>query len=162
MSEITSTATEIKAGVIESELSKHGVYASVTRGPSMKPLFKTARDMVIVKKPDRPLKKYDVVLYTGAKNRYTMHRIIAVRENEYLIRGDNTYRIEHIPKENIIGVLTEFNRKGKHHTVSDRGYIIYSRVWNFLYPVRFCLYKIRRLLGKLYRLIFKKAPPVKR
>ena len=157
MSEITSTATEIKAGVIESELSKHGVYASVTRGPSMKPLFKTARDMVIVKKPDRPLKKYDVVLYTGAKNRYTMHRIIAVRDNEYLIRGDNTYRIEHIPKENIIGVLTEFNRKGKRHSTEELSFKIYSMVWNFIYPVRYVCFKtyvpLRRFAGRVYHKI---------
>ena len=157
MSELNSTAADTQVGLIEGELLKHGVYASVTRGPSMKPLFKTARDMVIVKKPTRELKKYDVVLYTGAKNRYTMHRIIAVRENEYLIRGDNTYRIEHIPKENIIGVLTEFNRKGKRHSTEELSFKIYSRVWNFIYPVRYICFSVympcRRFAGKVYHKI---------
>ena len=77
-------------GIIESELEKHGSYASVTRGDSMRPLFKTNRDMVIIKKVDRPLKKYDVVLYTGAKNKYTMHRIVGEKNGVFLIRGDNT------------------------------------------------------------------------
>ena len=156
---MTENSTSAVSGIVEAELEKHGVYASVTKGVSMRPLFKTNRDMVIIKKPPRELKKYDVVLYTGAHNKYTMHRIIAVREREYLIRGDNTYRIEHIPKENIIGILTEFNRKGKRHTTYERGFKIYSRVWNFIYPIRFVWMKIylppRRLAGKIYRKIFK-------
>ena len=157
MSESKSSFEPMPDGLIEGELLKHGAYASITRGPSMQPLFKTARDMVIIKKPTRPLKKYDVVLYTGGRNRYTMHRIIAVRENEYLIRGDNTYRIEHIPKENIIGILTEFNRKGKRHSTDEMPFKIYSRVWNFIYPVRLLWHKtylpVRRLGGKVYHKI---------
>ena len=145
----------VSDGLIESELANHGSYASVTRGPSMRPLFKTARDMVIIKKPTRPLKKYDVVLYTGGKNHYTMHRIIAIRDKEYLIRGDNTYRIEHIPKENVIGILTEFNRKGKRHSTDELSFRIYSRIWNFIYPVRLVAFKLRSLLGRVYRKLFK-------
>ena len=148
--------------LIEEELEAHGVFASTTRGTSMEPLFRTHRDMVIITKCDGELKKYDVPLYRSCRGVYVLHRIVGVKDGEYLIRGDNTFVLEHFPHSSVVGVLREFNRKGKHHTVSDRGYIIYSRVWNFLYPVRFCLYKLRRLLGKLYRLIFKKAPPVKR
>lgn len=141
-------------GVIEEELSAHGSYASVTRGPSMQPLFKTHRDMVVIKPLSAPLKKYDVVLYTGAGNKYTMHRIIAVRDDEYIIRGDNTFRREHVPKENVIGVLTEFNRKGKHHTTDELSFKIYSRIWHYIYPVRFLFHKLRVLAGKIYHKIF--------
>ena len=154
MSENVSFPIE-ESGVIERELEKHGVYASITRGASMRPLFKTNRDMVIIKKPDRPFKKYDVVLYTGAKNKYTMHRIVGIKGDVYLIRGDNTYVLERVPKENIIGILAEFNRKGKRHTVEDISYKIYSRLRNFTYPVRFVFHKIRRLMAKIYHKIFK-------
>lgn len=142
-------------GVIERELEKHGSYASVTRGLSMRPLFKTSRDMVIIKKPTSDFKKYDVVLYTGAGNKYTMHRIIGFKGDTLLIRGDNTYEKEYVPRENVIGILTEFNRKGKHHTVEEFSFKLYSRFWNFIYPVRYVLYRLRRLLGKIYRSLFK-------
>jgi len=141
-------------GIIEAELDKHGYYASVTRGPSMQPLFRTHRDMVIIKRPSAPLKKYDVVLYTGGGNRYTMHRIIGVKDDEYVIRGDNTFKKEHVPKQNVIGVLTEFNRKGKHHSTDELLFKIYSRVWHYLYPVRHFLHKMRTLMGKIYHKIF--------
>lgn len=146
----------VDGALIESELKKHGSYASTTRGVSMRPLFKTGRDMVIIKPVSRPLRKYDVVLYTGARNHYTMHRIIGIKDNYFVIRGDNTYNKEYVPKENVIGILTEFNRKGKRGSVEDTSFKIYSRFWHYLYPVRHICYKIKCLLSKIKHAVFKK------
>ena len=140
---------------IESELDTYGFYASNTMGVSMRPLFKTHRDMIIVKKPDGELKKYDVALYR-VREKYILHRVIAVRENEYIIRGDNTFRKEHIPKDKVIGVLVAFNRKGKRHEVTEPGYKFYSRFWNFIYPLRLFFNFCNRALHKIYRIIFKR------
>lgn len=142
--------------VIEDELSKHGAYASVTRGTSMRPLFKTHRDVVLVKKSDGELKKYDVALYRSPSGSYVLHRVIKILPDKYLIRGDNTFVIEKVPKSDVIGVLSEFNRKGKQYTVKGAGYKLYSRLWNFLYPIRKLLFISKRLLRKVYRAIFKK------
>ncbi len=154
MQTVDSTFVQ-EQGVIESELEKHGSYASVTRGISMRPLFKTSRDMVIITPPPSEFKKYDVVLYTGAGNKYTMHRIIGFDGDVLIIRGDNTYRRERVPVSNVIGILTEFNRRGKHHTVEERGYKIYSRIWHYLYPVRHFLHLLRRLASKIKHAIIK-------
>ena len=143
-------------GVIEAELEEHGVYASNTLGASMRPLFKTHRDMVVVRRPESELKKYDVALYVSPRGKYILHRVIKVCRDEYLIRGDNTYSIEHVPKGAVIGVLIQFNRNGKSCSVSDKFYKFYSRAWNFIYPIRFVLYKLRCLLGRIYRGIFKR------
>ncbi len=151
----TGSTLSAERGIIECELERHGSYASVTRGVSMRPLFKTHRDMVIITPPPAEFKKYDVVLYTGAGNKYTMHRIIGIEGDILIIRGDNTYHREHVPRANVIGILTEFNRRGKHHTVEDRGYKIYSRIWHYLYPVRHFFHFLRRLAGKIKRTIFK-------
>ena len=125
------------------------------RGISMLPMLRQGKDSVVLSRIDGEPKKYDVVLYTGAKNKYTMHRIVGIKGDVYLIRGDNTYVLERVPKENIIGILAEFNRKGKRHTVEDISYKIYSRLRNFTYPVRFVFHKIRRLMAKIYHKIFK-------
>lgn len=146
----------ISSTTIIEELESHGYCASTTRGTSMEPLFRTGRDMVVIKKREGECKKYDVVLYRYPSGKYVLHRIIRVRENEYIIRGDNTFILEHIPKDRVLGVLERFNRKGKSHTVDERGFKIYSRLWNFIYPVRFVLNLARRAAGKLYRLIFKR------
>ena len=142
------------------ELEQHGSYASVTEGVSMRPLFRTHRDVVILKKPSRELKKYDVVLYTtSTEGKYLLHRIVKVKKDEYLIRGDNTFIIEHVSPQRIIAVLTEYNRKGKRKSVDRFAFRLYSRVWNFIYPVRLVFHKLRCLLGKIYRGIFKRVKP---
>lgn len=156
MQEKTNAAPSGEAVSIEDELERHGVYASVTRGVSMRPLFKTHRDVVIIEKITRPLRKYDVVLYIGGSNKYTLHRIIRVGEDELIIRGDNTYKKEHVKRSEIIGILTEFNRKGKHGTVDSFSFKLYSRVWHYLYPVRRFFVAILTLAGKIKHKLFGK------
>ena len=139
---------------IEDELSKHGSYASNTLGPSMRPLFKTHRDVVVMQPLDREVKKYDIVLYKDPRG-YILHRVVKIKGNTLIIRGDNTFKPEFVEKDRVIARVVSFNRKGKHHTVNDKGYLFYVHFWNIIYPVRFVLRKIRLLLGKIKRKIFK-------
>lgn len=142
--------------LIEKELEEYGAYASTTSGVSMRPLFKTGRDMVIIEKPKGELSRFDVALYKSRSGAYTLHRVIRVKEDEYLIRGDNTYRTEHIAKDRIIGVLTAFNRKGKRHSTDELGFRVYSRIWNFIYPIRYIIHLPRPFLARVYRKLFKR------
>lgn len=121
----------------EKILEDSGVLVYKTRGVSMEPMLRQERDIIIIRpKPEGRLRKYDVPLYRRGQD-YVLHRIIAVRENGYEILGDNTYNVEYgITDEDIIGVLSEFVRKGKKYSVTDRGYIVYSRVWCAIYPLR--------------------------
>lgn len=141
---------------VESELRESGVYASVTKGSSMRPLFKTNRDVVILKRSDTEPRKYDVVLYKSGEGKYILHRIVKVLSDEFIIRGDNTYIPERVAKDRILATLTEFNRKGKKHKIDEIGYRMYSRFWNFIYPIRFLIFKSFMLAHRIYRKIFKK------
>lgn len=137
---------------IEAIIAECGSYASVTKGTSMRPLFKTDRDMIVILPPTHPLKKYDVPLY-HVGDKYILHRIIGVDEAKkiYIIRGDNTFVKEYVPFDKVIGVLATFNRKGKHHSVNDKGYRLYSRFWNWIYPFRFIYFKSRRLASRIIK-----------
>lgn len=138
---------------MEDLLRRDGVLVYKTRGVSMRPLFKENRDLVTIRPFDGRLKKYDVPLYRRSGKRYTLHRIIEVRDNEYVIRGDNTFVKEHVPDNAVVGVLTDFQRKGKNYSVSSRGYRFYARFWNLIYPVRWVLHKCRRFCGKIKRAV---------
>ena len=148
--------SELYEGNIEEELSANGSIAYITKGVSMRPLFRTCRDMIIVKSLFREPRKYDVVLYRGAGGEYILHRIIKVKEDVYIIRGDNTYRKEYVPKDKVIGILDSFNRKGKRGSTDSFGFKLYSRLWNFIYPLRFCAVKLRSILSRIYRKLFRR------
>ena len=144
------------SGIVESELSERGSFASITKGVSMRPLFKTCRDMIVISPIENPLKKYDVVLYRGEGGEYILHRIIRVGEEICIIRGDNTYSKEYVPRDRIIGILTSFNRKGKSGSPDTFSFKLYSRIWHYLYPVRFLYVRSRSLLARIYRRLFPK------
>ena len=136
-------------------LESYGVFASGTLGRSMRPLFREGKDVVIVRKSDAPPKKYDVVLY-GRAGKCVLHRVIGKEGRVNLIRGDNTYAIERIPDSEILGILMEFDRGKRHHSVNERAYKIYSVIWTAIYPLRRGFIKLRSLALKLKRKFFSK------
>ena len=129
----------------EEILLRDGYLVYKTRGKSMEPMLHENRDLVILQVPSSRLKKYDVALYKRG-NAYVLHRVIGVEKECYLIRGDNVYTTEQVPFDDVIGVLTGFQRKGKHFAVTDSGYQRYVRLWCAMYPLR-ALYMRCRLLA---------------
>lgn len=134
----------------EDLLARDGRLVYRTRGVSMEPMLRQNRDLVVIQVPDSRLKKYDVALYKRGSS-YVLHRVIAVKDDGYLIRGDNTYLIENVPESAVIGVLTDFDRKGKSYSVNDFGYRLYSRFWNGIYPLRSAYRNMRDLAVRAAR-----------
>lgn len=142
---------------VEEQLKTQDTAAVLTRGASMYPLLRTHKDIVVIGKAQHPLKIGEVPLYKakGAKN-LILHRIIDVApDGTYIIRGDNTYKKEYVPAENIVGVMIAIYRGGKYiDCMTSKKYKFYVW-WNrFWYPVRFVWKtKIRAFLGKIKRKI---------
>ena len=134
----------------ESLLARDGYLVYKTRGVSMEPMLHENRDLVIIQAPVSRLQKYDVALYKRG-DAYVLHRVIGVEKDHYLIRGDNTYRIEQVPDRAVIGVLTSFRRKEKEITTHSRGYIRYSRLWQAIYPVRALCFRCKRKAAAVAR-----------
>ncbi len=140
---------------IEDIIRDKGEITVCSSGISMYPLLRHRRDMVVVSRVDRPLEVGDVPVYRMPSGKIIMHRILKVRENDYIIRGDNTFVLEYIPKDYIIGVMRAVCRDGKYlDCQNSRKYKVYvflnrysypfRKIWN--YPVRPALCKIKRIL----------------
>lgn len=137
-------------------LSEKGVYIGTTTGTSMEPLLRTGRDVVVIEKPSGRLKENDVPLYRRGEN-YVLHRIVKVLPDSYVILGDNCRRREYgITDDDIIGVLKEFYRKGKHRSVTDRSYRAYVRLVRLCYPLRLVYWTARTAAARVYHRLFKK------
>ena len=120
----------------ENEINRSGKLVYTNVGDSMKPLIRQGKDLLIIEKADGRLKKYDVPLYRRDSGQYVLHRILKVRENDYIICGDNRWQKEYgITDRHIIGVLTAVVRNGNHAiSVSSFRYRIYVHIWCDLFP----------------------------
>ena len=133
----------------ESLLDRDGKLVYKTKGSSMKPMLRENRDLVVIEKPAGRLRRYDVALYRRGQS-YVLHRVIRVRDRDYAIRGDNTYRMETgITDADILGILTSFVWDGKEYTVTDPSYRAYVLLWCALYPLRFAAYHVLRRIRRL-------------
>ena len=141
----------------EEILEQEGKLVAINSGTSMLPLLRQGRDlMVIVKKGEERCKKYDAVLYKK-NGRYILHRVIKVRDSDYVIVGDNCCRLEYgTTDSDILGVLEAVVRDGKREIKMDsltcRGY---AHIWCDLYPIRAALVRFRQLLGAAKRRLIK-------
>ena len=154
-----SNTPETQKQKIEDILLSQGKYIGPTVGVSMLPMLKNRRDTVVISAKTERLKPLDVALYKRGEA-YVLHRVLSVKEDGYWIRGDNCYSDEDIPESAVIGVLTEFFRKGKHIFCTDEKYLRYvKRRLKWYKPRRFFVrikWKLRAPLAKIWHSIKKK------
>ena len=131
----------------------------LTSGISMRPMLREHRDIVIIERVKRKLKKNDVPLYRRANcDKLVLHRIIKVTDNGYVIRGDNLFTNEYdVTDEDIVGVLKAFYRDGKYYDcATSKLYHIYIILNRIGYPFRY-LWRIKTkpFLAKIKHLVIK-------
>ena len=135
---MSDTSREQEPGPVTFEelLDKKGVFVYTNVGVSMLPLLRQRRDIIEIRKKQGRCKKYDVVLYKRG-GKYILHRVIKVRENDYVIVGDNCIRREFgVTDDMILGVMTRVYRNGKSIYPTDRKYKLYVHLWCDFFYVR--------------------------
>ena len=141
----------MKKSTFEEQINIHGrlVYSNV--GDSMMPFIRQGRDLVIIsQKPEGRLKKYDVPLYKRDTGQYVLHRILKVRQDDYVICGDNRYSREYgIGDRNIIGVLTAIDHNGTVVPVTDRKYMFKVHLWCDFFYVRAFILRLRTYIRRI-------------
>ncbi len=146
----------------EEYLAEHGTLTYRNTGTSMLPLIKQNRDAFTVRrleKGEMPKPK-DVVLFRRYSStgdvRYVLHRVWKKTGDTYVCLGDNCVNAErNVRLEDIMGILTEVNRKGKIIHMTDPGYRFYVWFWGVTRPVRIfckkCRIKAVRLVKRILR-----------
>ena len=141
---------------VEKELAEKGSFAACAVGESMRPMLRGGRDMVIIEPLSKVPRKYDVILFKDKASRYVLHRVVKIRGDVYVPRGDNTYFTETVAPETILGILTKYNKNGKSYDVNSFSNKLYARFRVFFYPARKLYRAIKRVIFALPRKIFKK------
>lgn len=120
-------------------------------GNSMYPIFRSEREKVTVKKADK-VKKRDVILYRRDDGDYVLHRVVGKGSEGFKLCGDNQIAVEYpVREENVIAVMTSFERNGKEVDSKRLWYRAYSFVWCLFIPLRPLEFKIAYRLKKLFK-----------
>ena len=127
------------------ELVEEGREVSmVICGSSMSPFLIHQRDSIRFRKPDRPLRRGDMVFYQRDSGQYVMHRICRVRPAGYDLIGDAQTEIEGpIRRDQIFALVTAVRRKGRWIGPRQFWWVFFEEVW-------LCLIPLRPFLMKLY------------
>ncbi len=142
----------MKKSSFEEILESEGrlIYSNV--GDSMLPMIRQGRDLLVIERTSGRLKQYDVPLYRRDTGQYVLHRVLKVRERDYVLCGDNRWgRETGITDRHVLGVLTAIIREGKTLSVTDRRYRIYVHLWCDLFPLRAVLLKGIHALKRMGR-----------
>ena len=137
----------------EEELNRTGHLIYTNVGDSMLPLIRQGHDLLVIEKTHGArLNKYDIPLYRRDSGQYVLHRILKVRENDYVICGDNRYNKEYgITDRHIIGVLIKVIRDGKELDFRSFRYRAYVFLWCGLFPVRTFVLRIKHYIKRLFK-----------
>ena len=127
------------------ELSDEGKVVSMRiAGSSMSPFLCHNRDYIFFTKPDRPLRRGDMVFYQRGTGQYVMHRIWKQGSWGFYIVGDAQTVIEGpVREDQIFALIIKVQRKGKILQPGDFWWEFFEHVWIRIVPVR-------RIILKLY------------
>lgn len=113
-------------------------------GSSMSPFLCHNRDYIYFTKPDRALRKGDMVFYQRDTGQYVMHRILKKDSRGFYIVGDAQTAIEGpVREDQIFARIIKVQRKGKFLQSGDFWWEFFEHVWIRMIPVR-------RVIVKLY------------
>ena len=134
----------------EEELDTHGRIIFTNRGLSMLPLLRQNRDVLVIdKRGEERMKKYDAVLFKRDSGQYILHRILKLLDGGYYIVGDNCITGEYVREDQVLGVLRAVRRGSRTIQVTDLGYRCYVRI---LRPIHRALLRPRQFVHQiLYR-----------
>ena len=137
--------------LIDEVISTGGVFRMTPNGISMLPLIRPGVDSVSLVLPT-DIKRGDIVLYKRDNGQYVLHRVIYIKNDEYVMCGDNQKVLEYgITKKHILAKLKDVYRDGKAIDTENKEY---KKYYNRQLKKKTRL-KIRRFLSKVKHTIIK-------
>lgn len=121
----------------------------VISGGSMLPFLAPGRDSVMLKAPDRPLKRGDIVFYRRRNGAYILHRLYRIRDGKCWMIGDAQIEVEGPLSEScIFAYVTQVQRKGRIEKPGTLCWAFFAHGWLWLIPVRHTIMKTYALMKR--------------
>lgn len=117
-------------------------------GSSMSPFLVHKRDSIIFSKPNRELKRGDMVFYQRENGQFVMHRILWTKPEGLYLIGDAQKEIEGpINPSQVFGLIKKVCRKGKWIEPGNFWWWFFENIWLKIIPFRKIIMKIFNLFN---------------
>lgn len=137
--------TELHPLICES-IRDGGQFVFYPTGISMLPTVIPNEDCVVLVEP-KNIKKYDLILFTRPNGKYVLHRIINIKNGEYIIKGDNQNWTEKTTIDKVIAKVSEVRKK-------DGSVITYNKLTSTSTVAKLESRKfIKRVINKIKRML---------
>lgn len=135
------------------ELAEEGrVVSMLVVGSSMSPFLCHKRDYIYFTKPDRELRRGDMVFYQRDTGQYVMHRIYKRKKDDYYMVGDAQTQIEGpLRGDQIFARIIKVKRKGRIIEPGNFWWEFFEHVWIRIIPMRKVIEKLYSLWGQKHR-----------
>lgn len=135
------------------ELAEEGrVVSMLIAGSSMSPFLCHNRDYIYFTKPDRELRRGDMVFYQRDTGQYVMHRIYKRKKDDYYMVGDAQTQIEGpLRGDQIFARIIKVKRKGRIIEPGNFWWEFFEHVWIRIIPLRKVIEKLYSLWGQKHR-----------
>ena len=123
--------------LLEEIIASGGVAELTVTGRSMEPTLHDRKSRVRLQAAPETLPRGAVVLYKRDNGQYVLHRVAACRGETYDFCGDAQWVLERgLRREQILAVVTEFQRMDRWTSVNSAGYGLYWRALLAIRPLR--------------------------
>lgn len=139
-------------------LAKNGSAPPATiylEGSSMMPLIRRGKDPVTIAPLQHPLRIGDVVLLTTGAERYVVHRIWKIREENIRTLGDNCINPDPwITRDQVLGQVVCYRRNNVKYRLDTTASRLWGRVWMAVFPFRKCWIQLKGIIRRYCRKLF--------
>ena len=120
----------------------------LAKGNSMRPFIRGDKDSVVLKRTTS-ISKGDIVLAFIDENRYVLHRVIRVHNDDCIeLMGDGNYKCtEQCSLSNIVGTAVQIIRNGKRIECNSPAEQKKAMLWIKLLPIRRYLLFVLRIFS---------------
>ena len=96
--------------LIREAIKDNGQFILHPKGTSMLPTIKPIVDSIVLVEFDN-LEKYDIILYKRNVGTFVVHRIMGIKNGQYILCGDNQFDLEYgILPEQIIAKVSQIRK----------------------------------------------------
>ena len=138
----------VSSAPIEQVLQQTGALLRPVQGDSMMPLLDQRTDLVKVIPCGQRLKPHDLPLYRRPSGELVLHRIVKVRRNHYLIRGDNRIYYEKVPFDWVVGLAVGRLRNDEYFDFEGEAFDAYIK--DVCTPKDSFAFRVRVLVRRLF------------